>query len=112
MRSEVDHRGIRKLLYEPGISDQLLDHARAARDIAFRNAPHQTGAYRESLFAERGRFRYVLAYVGGEDRKSLWIERGSHDKHGGWRPRHTLAEAARRAGMRIVYVESRGVGPI
>jgi len=113
MRSDIDERGIRKLARDPGVGEVLYRYAAIARNIAKVDAPRKTGAYANSIKAERGGKAYVVAYLVAEDRKSYFLETGSHDKHGGWGPHRTLINACKKLGMRVVRSESReGTGLI
>lgn len=113
MRSDLDMRGIRKIYQLPEVGKALLVYAESAAAKARRSAPFQSGAYRKSIHARPGRFgRFQVAYLAGEDRKSYFLERGSHDRHGGWGPHQTLTNAARQAGLRVVFVDTRGIGAV
>ena len=113
MRSEIDQRGIRSLYRDPGVGKELMKFARVARTHAQILAPYDTGAYQRSIKVKPGRYgRYVVAILQADDRKSYFIEVGSHDRHGGWQARNVLVRAVRRTGMRVSQVESRGLGAV
>lgn len=112
MRSDIDQRGIRNLVREPALYEQMLNHARRAATLARAIAPADSGEYKRRIFARRANNAWASAYYGSESYKAWWVEFGSRNN----RAHHTLERAGRLAGLKMGQIHKpdakSGIGAI
>lgn len=99
MRADVNTRACQRLDSEPFMTRLLVGHAREVKRIAWNTAPKRKFYYRDSLYVRVSAGFHATAFVGADDFKAWWVERGAKGRS---RPRHTIYLATKAAGLRVV----------
>jgi hypothetical protein len=112
MRSDIDHDEIRALGRSPIIWRLLEPAAMAVQAAAIASAPihderrkdRAPGTYKRSITARRLWTAELIKCwnVGSPDQAARFVEGGSY--HGHQKAQHTLANAARKVGLRVVDI--------
>ena len=66
--------GVRELLHEDGIREELRRHAERVLQVARDNAPVKSGAYRDSIHIENATTDRAVVRVVADDEKAMLIE--------------------------------------
>lgn len=104
MRSTLDKVGLRKLAFDPRLSELVMPFARQMKSIAVATAPvgtrgkgkHKGGYYKQMMFIRKVAGTNKV-WVGSDDFKAWWVEFGSINN----RAHHTLRNAAKAVGLHI-----------
>ncbi len=108
MRSDIDQMGIRELLFDPALSNQMYDHAKVALQHARSLAPTDSGEYRRRMFVRRLRGGTAGAIYGTQSYKGWWVEYGTVNH----RAHHVLTRAAQAANLKVRHHSTPGGGPL